>query len=334
TLTLQTGKLAGQADGAVLATYGETVCLATVVSATPKAAVDFLPLTVDYQEKLYAGGRIKGSRWVKRDGKPTDQEILTSRLIDRSIRPLFPKEYRNEVQIIVTVLSVDLENSPDIVGAIAVSAALAISSVPWNGPIAPIRVGLRDGVYFTNPVDSELAYSEMDLIVSGTKEAVVMIEAGAKEVSEKEILGGIEYAQKEGIALINFIEEFAKVAGKPKQIVIKHVYDKSIEEKVKKLIGKKFNEIIPEMATKEMAGGGFVELKNTIIGECETPSEKIEAAEIFESLFKKAGREILLSGKRPDGRKQDETRPISIEVGVLPRTHGSAIFTRGQTQVL
>ena len=141
-LTLQTGRLAGQADGAVLTTYGETVVLATVVSAIPKQAFDFLPLTVDYQEKLYAGGRIKGSRWVKRDGRPSDEEILTSRVIDRSIRPLFPKEYRNEVQVIVTVLSVDLENDPKMVGAVAVSAALHASSVPWNGPVAPINVGL------------------------------------------------------------------------------------------------------------------------------------------------------------------------------------------------
>src|SRR5258708_29521428 len=165
-LTLQSGKLAQQADGAVLATYGETVVIATVVSATPKMVVDFLPLTVDYQEKLYAGGRIKGSRWVKRDGRPSDAEILTSRLIDRSIRPLFPKEYRNDVQVIVTVLSVDLENDPKMVGAVAVSAALSASTVPWNGPVATMRVGLRDGVYFTNPVDSELNYSEMDLVVT------------------------------------------------------------------------------------------------------------------------------------------------------------------------
>lgn len=333
-LTLQTGKIAGQADGAVLATYGETVCLATVVSAPPKVAVDFLPLTVDYQEKLYAGGRIKGSRWVKRDGKPSDQEILTSRLIDRSIRPLFPKEYRNEVQVIVTVLSVDLENSPDIVGAIAVSAALASSSVPWNGPVAPVRVGLKDKKYSANPIDSDLKSSEMDLIVSGTLEAVVMIEAGAKEVSEKDILGGIEYAQKEGLALIKFIEDFAKEVGKEKQLIAKHLTNKSVEEKVKKMVGDKFNEIIPEMATKEMAGGSFSELKKAVVDEFQNVDEKSEAAEIFEKLFKNAVRTILLSGKRPDGRKHDEIRPISIEVGVLPRTHGSAIFTRGQTQVL
>ncbi|HWA52219.1 MAG TPA: polyribonucleotide nucleotidyltransferase [Patescibacteria group bacterium] len=333
-LTLQTGKIAGQADGAVLATYGETVVLATVVSATPKMVVDFLPLTVDYQEKLYAGGRIKGSRWVKRDGKPSDEEILTSRVIDRSIRPLFPKEYRNEVQVIVTVLSVDKENDPKIVGATAVSAALAMSTVPWMGPVAPICVGLKDGQYILNPTDSQMQESSLDLVVSATDKAVVMVEAGAAEVSEEEVQKGIAFAQDEGQVLIKLINEFAKEVGKTKQVVVEHKYDKTIEEKVKKAIGNKFDEIIPEMATKEMAGGMFFELKNAIIDSFEKDSEKIEAAEVYEKLFKKAVREILLSGKRPDGRSHTEIRPIWIEVGVLPRTHGSAIFTRGQTQVL
>ncbi len=333
-LTLQTGKLAGQADGAVLATYGETVVLATVVSATPKMVVDFLPLTVDYQEKLYAGGRIKGSRWVKRDGRPSDEEILTSRVIDRSIRPLFPKEYRNEVQVIVTVFSVDIENDPKMVGAIAVSAALHSSSVPWNGPVAPINVGFKDGKYVLSPTDKDLKESEMDLVVTATDKAVVMVEAGAKEVTEAQILGGIEFAKKESKAVIDFINEFAKEVGKTKQVVVEHKTTKSVEEKVKKMIGNKFTEIIPEMATKEMAGGMFYELKQAVIDSFETASEKIEAAEIYEYQFKKAVRAILLSGKRPDGRSHTEIRPITIEVGVLPRTHGSAIFTRGQTQVL
>ncbi len=333
-LTLQTGKLAGQSDGAVLATYGETVVLATVVSATPKMVVDFLPLTVDYQEKLYAGGRIKGSRWVKLDGRPSDEEILTSRVIDRSIRPLFPKEYRNEVQVLVTVLSVDLENDPKMVGAVAVSAALSASTVPWNGPVAPINVGYRDGKYVLSPTMTEMQTSEMDLVVTATKDAVVMIEAGAKEVTEEQILGGIEFAKKESVALIKFINEFAEEVGKTKQVVVKHQTDKTIEAKVKKLIGDKFTDIIPEMATKEMAGGAFSELKKAVIDSFETASDKQDAAESFEYQFKKEVRAILLTGKRPDGRKSTEIRPITIELGILPRTHGSALFTRGQTQVL
>lgn len=333
-LTLQTGKLAGQADGAVLITLGETVCLATVVSAPPKAPVDFLPLTVDYQEKLYAGGRIKGSRWVKRDGKPSDEEILTSRVIDRSIRPLFPKYYRNDVQVIVTVLSVDLENDPKMAGAIAVSAALASSTIPWAGPVAPVNVGYKDGKYLLNPTASEQKGSELDLVVSATKTAVVMIEAGANEVTEEVILGGIEFAEKEGQALIKFIQDFADEVGKTKQVVVEHKANKGVEEKVKKAVGKEFDTIIPEMATKEAAGGRFNELKAAIIASFETTDEKMEAAEVYEKLFKTAVRAILLSGKRPDGRSHTEIRPITIDIGVLPRTHGSAIFTRGQTQVL
>jgi polyribonucleotide nucleotidyltransferase len=333
-LTLQTGKLAGQSDGAVLASYGETVVLATVVSATPKMVVDFLPLTVDYQEKLYAGGKIKGSRWVKRDGRPSDEEILTSRVIDRSIRPLFPKEYRNEVQVLVTVFSVDLENDPKMVGAMAVSAALTASTVPWNGPVAPVNVGLVDGKYILNPTDAEKKQSSLDLVVTATKNAVVMVEAGAKEVSEAEVLGGIDFAQKESKELIKFIEEFAAEVGKVKQVVVEHKKDKTIEEKVKKIIGKKFDEIIPEMATKEMAGGQFSELKKAVIDSFETVDDKMQAAEIFEYQFKHAVRDILLAGKRPDGRGHTEIRPITIDLGILPRTHGSAVFTRGQTQVL
>ncbi|MEK7497897.1 MAG: polyribonucleotide nucleotidyltransferase, partial [Patescibacteria group bacterium] len=178
-LTLQTGKLAGQADGSVLVTCGETVVLATAVSSPLKADLGYFPLTVEYMEKLYSGGKIKGSRWVKRDGRPADAEILTARLIDRSIRPLFPKEYMMEVQVIATVLSVDLENDPGITAAIGISAALASSTIPWSGPVAPVRVSLKDKKYSVNPTTYEMKDSEMDLIVSKTKHAVVMIEAGA-----------------------------------------------------------------------------------------------------------------------------------------------------------
>ncbi len=333
-LTLETGRLANQATTSVLATYGETVVFVAIVAAPAKMPVDFLPLTVDYQEKLYAGGKIKGSRWVKRDGRPTDEEILTSRVIDRSIRPLFPKDYRDEVQIIATVYSVDLENDPKMVAAVAVSAALQASTIPWNGPVAPVNVGLMDGKFVLNPTVEQLKNSDLDLVVTSTEKAVVMIEAGANEVSEELVQEGIEFAKKESKALIDLINDFAKEVGREKQVVAEHKFTKTIEEAVKKMIGDKFKDIIPEMATKEMAGGSFMELKKAVIENFETASEKSEAAEIFEKMFKKAVREILLSGKRPDGRKHDEIRPITIETGVLPRTHGSAIFTRGQTQVL
>lgn len=333
-LTLQSGKLAGQADGAVLATYGETVVLATAVSAPLKQDLGYFPLTVDYFEKLYAGGRIKGSRWVKRDGRPSDDEILTSRLIDRSIRPLFPKEYMQEVQVIATVLSVDLENDPDMVAAIAVSAALASSTIPWAGPVAPVRVGFNAGKYAVNPVAAEMKTSEMDLIVSATKDAVVMIEAGAKEASEEAILGGIKFGAEEGQKLIKFITEFAEAIGKKKQLVAKAEKDLSLEKKVKTLVGDKFKEIIPEMASKEFGGGSFDELKKAVVADFETAEDKAKADHAFEYLFKSEVRKMVLSGKRPDGRKHDQIRPLSAEVGILPRTHGSAIFTRGQTQAL
>lgn len=333
-LTLQTGKMAGQADGSVLATYGETVVLATAVSSPIKVDLGYFPLTVEYMEKLYAGGKIKGSRWVKRDGRPADEEILTARLIDRSIRPLFPKEYMQEVQVIATVLSVDLENDPDMVAAIAISAALTSSTIPWNGPVAPVRVGLIKENYLVNPVDAEMDLSEMDLIVSSTKDAVVMIEAGAKEVSEEAILGGINFAQKESQALIKFISEFAEAVGKKKQVYAKEAKDLDLEKKVKSLVGDKFKTVIPEMAAKEFGGGSFDELKSAVVGSFETDEDKKKAAAIFEYLFKKEIRAMILSGKRPDGRNHTQIRPLSAEVGVLPRTHGSALFSRGQTQAL
>ena len=209
-LTLQTGVLAQQASGAVLATYGETVVLATVVRSRYEPNLGYFPLTVDYQERLYAGGRIKGSRWVKREGRPSDDEILTARLIDRSIRPLFPYSYKKEVQVIVTVLSVDIENDPTILSAVATSAALSISSIPWKGPVATIKVGMKGASYITNPLDSEMATSDLDLVVSSTEDAVVMIEAGAKEVEEDKILGAIEHGKKESEKILKAIEEFAK----------------------------------------------------------------------------------------------------------------------------
>ena len=188
-----------------------------VVAKPITVDLGYFPLSVEYQERLYAGGKIKGSRWVKRDGRPSDEEILTGRLIDRSIRPLFPKEYKKEVQVIVTVMSVDLENTPDMVAAVAVSAALTSSSIPWLGPIATVKVGLKEGTYFVNPTDKDLDYSEMELVVSSTDKAIVMIEDESREVSEEEILGGIKYAKEEGEKLLAFINDFAKEVGGKKE---------------------------------------------------------------------------------------------------------------------
>ncbi|MBX4205893.1 polyribonucleotide nucleotidyltransferase, partial [Candidatus Microgenomates bacterium] len=216
-LTLQTGKLAEQATSAVLAQYGETVVLATVVAKPMTQDLGYFPLSVEYQERLYAGGKIKGSRWVKRDGRPSDEEILTGRLIDRSIRPLFPKNYKKEVQVIIMVMSVDLENTPDMVAGVAVSAALTASNIPWMGPVGIVKVGLKDDKYFVNPTDADLAYSEMELVVSATKDAIVMIEDGSREVTEEQILAGIKFGQEQAQVLNGFINDFAKEVGNKKE---------------------------------------------------------------------------------------------------------------------
>jgi polyribonucleotide nucleotidyltransferase len=331
-LTLQTGLLAEQASGAVLVSYGETVVLATVVSAPLKQDLGYFPLSVEYQERLYAGGRIKGSRWVKREGRPSDDEILSGRLIDRSIRPLFPKTYKKEVQVMLTVLSVDMENDPTIVGAIGTSAALAISQIPWKGPIASLAIGKKDGTYFTNPQVSEVAFSEMDLVVSVTNKSILMIEAGAKEVLEEDILGGVEFAQKEGKKVLDLINALVKEVGKEKEAVSVDKVTENLKTKIKKIAGNKIPEILKQMAVHEGGTGDIEELKSILAEELteEKPEIIWEALEIL----KEEARKITLGGKRVDGRKFDEIRKLSSEVGVLPRTHGSAIFQRGQTQVL
>lgn len=331
-LTLQTGVLAEQASGAVLATYGETVVLATVVAAPLKVDLGYFPLTVEYQERLYAGGRIKGSRWVKREGRPSDEEILSARLIDRSIRPLFPETYKKDVQVMITVLSVDIENDPSVLSAIATSAAIAISPIPWKGPVGTVRVGKKDGTFFTNPLDSEMAFSDMDLVVSSTADSVLMIEAGAKEVDEEAILGGIEHAQKEAKKIIETIEDLAKEVGVEKESTGEAIFTAETKSKVKKLMEGKAEDLIKVMAQHE-GGGELEEIKTAIAQEL---SEESPAAVslVIEKILKEKAREMTLKGKRVDGRKVDEIRKLSSQVGILPRTHGSAIFQRGQTQVL
>ncbi|OGM56058.1 polyribonucleotide nucleotidyltransferase [Candidatus Woesebacteria bacterium RIFCSPHIGHO2_12_FULL_46_16] len=331
-LTLQTGVLAEQASGAVLATYGETVVLATVVAAPLKVDLGYFPLTVEYQERLYAGGRIKGSRWVKREGRPSDEEILSARLIDRSIRPLFPETYKKDVQVMITVLSVDIENDPSVLSAIAASAAIAISSIPWKGPVGTVRVGKKDGTFFTNPLDSEMPFSDMDLVVSTTADSVLMIEAGAKEVDEEAILGGIEHAQKEAKKIIETIEDLAKEVGVEKGSVGEALFTAETKSKVKKLMEGKAEDLIKVMAQHE-GGGELDEIKTAIAQELAEESPAAVSL-VIEKMLKEKAREMTLKGKRVDGRKVDEIRKLSSQVGILPRTHGSAIFQRGQTQVL
>jgi polyribonucleotide nucleotidyltransferase len=334
-LTLTTGELAEQASGAVVARMGDTVVLATVTSAPLKMEMDYFPLSVDYQERLYAGGRIKGSRWVKREGRPTDEEILSARLIDRSIRPLFPKTYKREVQLIVMVLSVDGENDPKILGAIAASAAVHISTLPWKGPVAPLTIGIKDEKYVVNPVSADLETSAMNLTVSATKDAVLMVEAAAREATEKQIVEGIEFAQKESKAVIKLIEEMAEEVGVKREVYKEDKPGVELEKEVKKLVGDKIPDLVKNMANHEGPSGEYAEFIESLKAQFEKIEDKKFVLDIVDHMKKDYIREqILKKGIRPDGRKLTDVRDLSAQVGILPRTHGSALFSRGQTQVL
>jgi polyribonucleotide nucleotidyltransferase len=333
-LILSTGKLAGQASGSVLARYGDTVVLATATKAPPRVDVDFFPLTVDYEERLYAGGRISTSRFIKREGRPSEEAILTARLIDRSIRPLFPKDFMNEVQVVITILSIDQENDPDIVATVATSAALAISDIPWHGPVGSIRVGYKDGTYLINPTESEQLFSDLDLVVSGTKDGLHMVEAGAKEIPEDVMAKAFAFAHENIQPVIEMVSELAKEAGREKsKYEVEAIEDdlkKKIVDYVKDHAGEEL--LSPEKASSEGSADIF---KEELYKEFEGKTSKAKMAEIFEKTAKELVRKnIIEKNTRPDGRELDEVRPIFIETGILPRTHGSAIFQRGETQVL
>jgi len=331
-LVLETGGVAEQANASVLARYGDTMVLATVVSKTLSEHPGYFPLYVEYVERLYAGGRIKGSRWVKREGKTSDEGILSARLIDRSIRPLFPKGYQNdEVQIVSTVLSVDSENDPALLAAVASSAALAISDIPWNGPVGIVRVGMRAGSFFVNPTDSELEYSDLDLILAADKENIFMIEAGAKEVSEDKLIEAIKFGQAEIQKIINGIAKLRKDIGKAKRKI------ENEDGEIRKLINEKFGEsirlLVQDSSILQTKVPGLEEIALEIHESFpDFPKHKILYA--VEAILKDHIREKLLAGKRLDGRKSEQIRDIEAQVAVLPRTHGSAIFSRGKTQVL
>src|SRR4030043_1649335 len=297
TLKLSTGRLAEQAGGAVLASYGETFVLATVVSQDLGRELDYFPMTVDYQERLYAGGRIKGSKWVKREGRPTDEEILSGRLIDRSLRPLFPKTYKKDVQLIVLVLSVDLQNDPSILAGIAASAAVAVSPIPWKGPVAVLRVGLNKGKYLINPTDEEMEESELDLITSATKDAIVMIEAGAKQATEIQVLEGIKIAQSEAGKVISLIEDLAKEVGTEKEKYEEIIPSTKIVNQVKKLVEDKIEGLVKCMVMCEGVSSDFNDLVASVSDNFEDRDKKF-VAEIIDSLKKDYIRNMTLKGKR------------------------------------
>ena len=336
-LKLETGKLALQADASVTVSWGETVILATVATQPLVEDIGYFPLSVEYVEKHYAGGRISSSRFIKRETKPTDEAVLTGRLIDRSIRPLFPKEFKNnEVQVMLTVLSVDQSNDPDIIGLIGASAALSISSIPWNGPIAGIRIGEKDGKLIVNPVMSEMEQMNMDLLVASGKEKVVMIETGAKQVDENKVFEGIKLAYSEAQQIVALIEEFVKEVGK-KKLTISHLAEE-VEEalvfEVTKLVKEKIEAALFDNEHPWHEATGEQIKKELALKYAETLTPQIISG-IFDKVAKEILHEtVLKSGKRVDGRAMDEVRPIKSEVGVLPRTHGSALFDRGDTQVL
>src|SRR6201987_4920552 len=337
-LKLETGKIARQADGAVMATYGETVVLATVVAAkTPREGVDFLPLTVDYQEKAYAAGRIPGG-YFKREGRPTEKETLVSRLIDRPIRPLFVDGWRNETQVIITTLSHDMENDPDVLAMVAASVALTLSGVPFKGPIGAARVGFANDEYVLNPTLDEMADTQLDLVVAGTSDAVLMVESEAKELNEDIMLGAVMFGHRHFQPVIKAIIELAEKAAKePRDVQVAD--NGAIEKEMLGLIEQELRKAyaIPVKQDRYAAVGAAKEkVMAHFFPEGQEPKyDKLKVADGFKELEAKIVRwNILDTGRRIDGRDVKTVRNITCEVGVLPRTHGSALFTRGETQAL
>ena len=334
-ISLETGKIARQADGAIIATCGETVVLATVVGAKKiNPDIDYFPLSVNYQEKYYAAGKIPGG-YFKREARPTESETLISRLIDRPIRPLFPDEFKNEVQLLPTVISYDKENEADILSIIASSAALAISGMPFMGPVGASRVGFIDGNYVLNPSKKELENSKLDLVVAGTKDAVLMVESETSGLTEEEMLNAVKFGHENFIPLIEMIEELAAECKKPDWIVEK----KDVSEVKKKLEDEFTDELKKAFSIKDK------QERSNLISEITDKAKKLfEENENFtdldvnselKNLEKRIVRtDILKNKKRIDGRGLSDVRPIMCEVGILPRTHGSALFTRGETQAI
>jgi polyribonucleotide nucleotidyltransferase len=338
-LTLETGRLARQADGAVFASYGDTTVIATVVAAKqPKEGIDFLPLTVNYQEKYFAAGRIPGG-YFKREGRPTEKETLTSRLIDRPVRPLFADGWRCDTQVIVTTLSHDLENDPDIVAMVAASAALTLSGAPFMGPIGAARVGFINNEYVLNPQLDEMAESQLDLVVAGTQDAVLMVESEAKELSEEAMLGAVMFGHRHFQPVIEAIIRLAEKAAKePRELPLHD--NATLEKEMLGLVEKELRAAyaIPDKTERHKA---VEAAKDRVMGHflpegAENPKySKLQVAGVFKDLEAKIVRwNILDTGNRIDGRDVKTVRPIVAEVGVLPRTHGSALFTRGETQAL
>jgi len=340
-LVIETGKLAELANGSVLVRFGDTVVMANVTAAKePKEGIDFFPLSVDYEEKLYSVGKIPGS-FQKREGKPSEKAILTSRAIDRPLRPLFPKDFRNDVVVVTTVLSVEQDNSPEVAAMIAASCALAISDIPFGGPTAMVNVGYVDGQVVVNPTVEQREKSDLVLNLAGTLEKITMIEAGANELTNEEMLRAIKEAHVEIKKVCEFIANIQKEIGKPKFEYKSFEVDSDVFEEISNEFKARMYQDV-QAVQKEIRDENMDKITEDIIayftekyGEEETESKKQDILDSIYKLEKKCVREMILEEhKRPDGRKLDEIRPLSCEVGLLPRVHGSGLFTRGQTQVL
>jgi polyribonucleotide nucleotidyltransferase len=341
TLSIETGLIAQQADGAAVVRYGDTAVLSTVVGEQePNEAVGFFPLTVDYEERMYAAGKIPGG-FIKREGRPTEAATLAARLTDRPIRPLFPKGYKAEVQVITTVLSADQENDPDILSIIGASTALTLSQIPWDGPIGAVRVGYVDNHIVINPTSPDLADSELDMVVAGTSDAIMMVEGEADQVSEDVLLEGIERAHDEIRRIVDLQRDLQARAGKEKWEFTPPAANEDVEKQVRTFIGDRLRDTINN-PDKVLRIEGTSNLREELLAQLAAPGDeetvpllRKDVVDAFEDILKEEVRgSILEDGSRPDGRKPDEIRPIWIETGYLPRAHGSAIFTRGQTQVL
>jgi polyribonucleotide nucleotidyltransferase len=334
-LLIESGKMAKQAAGSVMVRFGDTMVLAAVTVSPNVSTLPFFPLTVEYKEKTYAAGKIPGG-FIKREGRPSDKEILACRIIDRSIRPLFPEGFKNEVQVFVTVVSADQENDADVVGAFAAAAALAVSTIPWNGPLATVRVGRMEGNWILNPTFQQLEFSSIDLTVSGTADHIVMVEGGSLEVSESDILDGLKVAHKGIKELLGYTRDLVKAAGRPKIEWIKAPVDELLTRRVRDLAEKDMSKAI-NARDKAQRAAGLATVKRDVVTKLalEYPERAKEiVAEIEDIEYRVMRAQVIEKGERVDGRDGNTVRPISIETGLLPRAHGSALFTRGQTQAL
>ncbi len=335
-MSIETGRVAEQANGSVLVRYGDTVILATAVgNTTPREGIDFFPLTVDVEERMYAAGKIPGG-FIKREGRATEHAILACRLTDRPLRPLFPKGYRNDVQIVITVLSTDQENDSDVLGIIGASSALSLSNIPFSGPVGAVRVGYIDGQLVINPVESQLAESKLDLVIAGTSDAVMMVEAGAKELPENVMLEAVRFGQEALQDIIKMQEKLVLALNVVKRTFTPAAVDEEMKARVKAFVLPRFEAAVHSFDKASRAAALSVvqeELINTLSEQY--PDRLKEIVSFYEKELKSYVRNSILdNGVRVDGRDLKTIRPVTCEVGLLPRTHGSAIFTRGQTQVL